>query len=167
MKIAVFEAEPWEQEIYKNLKNDHEVLFREESLDAETAAQYADAQVISTFIYSDLGEPVLRQLSNLRFIATRSTGFDHIAVDYCRKKGIRVSNVPDYGSCTVAEHVFGLILTISHHLTEAIDRTRKGDFSIRGLKGFDLHGKTAGIVELIVIQCGRQRHQQPRPSDHG
>jgi len=146
MKIAVFEAEPWEQEIYKNLKNDHEVLFREESLDAETAAQYADAQVISTFIYSDLGEPVLRQLSNLRFIATRSTGFDHIAVDYCRKKGIRVSNVPDYGSCTVAEHVFGLILTISHHLTEAIDRTRKGDFSIRGLKGFDLHGKVLGVI---------------------
>jgi D-lactate dehydrogenase len=160
MKIAIFEAEPWEQEIYKNLHNGNEVLFREESLDESNADTYADAQIISTFIYSDLGEKVLERIPGLKFIATRSTGFDHIAVDYCRKRGIRVSNVPDYGSCTVAEHVFGLILTISHHLIEAIDRTRKGDFSIRGLKGFDLHGKVLGVIGtgsigMCVIRIAR------------
>jgi D-lactate dehydrogenase len=151
MKIAIFEAEPWEQDIYKNLQKDHEVLFMEDSLDESNAGRCSDAQIISTFIYSDLGEKVLERIPNLRFIATRSTGFDHIALDYCRGKGIRVSNVPTYGSCTVAEHVFGLILTISRHLTEAIDRTRKGDFSIRGLKGFDLHGKVLGVIGTGTI----------------
>ncbi|HPD20591.1 MAG: hydroxyacid dehydrogenase [Desulfomonilia bacterium] len=151
MKIAVFEAEPWEQGLYKNLQKDHEVLFTEDALGKYNTGLCADAQVISTFIYSDLGKDVLEQIPNLRFIATRSTGFDHIALDYCREKGVRVSNVPEYGSCTVAEHVFGLILTISHHLTEAIDRTRKGDFSIRGLKGFDLHGKVLGVIGTGTI----------------
>ncbi len=151
MKIAVFEAEPWEQGIYKDLQQDHEVLFTEDSLDEDNADRCADAQIISTFIYSDLGEKVLERIPDLRFIATRSTGFDHIALDYCRRKGIRVSNVPEYGSCTVAEHVFGLILTISRHLTEALDRTRKGDFSIRGLKGFDLHGKVLGVIGTGTI----------------
>jgi D-lactate dehydrogenase len=79
-------------------------------------------------------------------IATRSTGFDHIDIDYCREHEVLVSNVPEYGEHTVAEHVFGLLLTISHHLYEAIDRTRKGDFSPRGLQGFDLRGKTLGVI---------------------
>ncbi len=151
MKIAIFEAEQWEQAIYKNLQKDHEVLLTEDSLDESNAEWCSDAQIISTFIYSDLGKKVLERIPNLRFIATRSTGFDHIALDYCREQQIRVSNVPEYGSCTVAEHVFGLILTISRHLTEAIDRTRKGDFSIRGLKGFDLHGKVLGVIGTGTI----------------
>jgi len=57
-----------------------------------------------------------------------------------------VANVPVYGENTVAEHVFGLLLTLSHKLDQAIDRTRKGDFSPRGLQGFDLYGKTFGVI---------------------
>lgn len=154
MKIAIFEAENWEQDLYKMLKSANDVIFREEALNESNAAQHADAEIVSTFIYSELGEDVLKQLPSLKFIATRSTGFDHIAMPYCKTHGILVSNVPAYGSCTVAEHVFGLILTISHHLTEAIDRTRKGDFSLRGLKGFDLNGKTLGVIGTGHIgQC--------------
>ncbi len=154
MKLAIFEAENWEQDLYKRLKDTNDVLFREEALNESNARQYADAEIVSTFIYSELGEDVLKQLPSLKLIATRSTGFDHIAMSYCKAHGILVSNVPAYGSCTVAEHVFGLILTISHHLTEAIDRTRKGDFSLRGLKGFDLHGKTLGVIGAGHIgQC--------------
>lgn len=65
-----------------------------------------------------------------------------------------VCNVPFYGECTVAEHVFGLLLTISHNLTKAINRTRRGDFTMQGLRGFDLLGKTIGIVGTGRIgQC--------------
>lgn len=170
MNIAIFEAEPWEQEIYQGLPPGSTVVFRQEPLDESNASQYTDAEVISTFIYSNLDRRVLSQFPGLRFIATRSTGYDHIDVDYCRQKEIRVSNVPDYGSCTVAEHVFGLLLAISHHLIEAIDRTRKGDFSILGLKGFDLNGKVLGVIGtgsigMCVIRIARGFSMEVRAFD--
>ena len=79
-------------------------------------------------------------------IATRSTGFDHIDLEHCRQRGIVVSNVPSYGDRTVAEHVFALLLGISRNLVEAVNRTRRDDFSQQGLQGFDLFGKTIGVV---------------------
>lgn len=144
--IVIFETEAWERAAFEALARTHRVEFREEPLDAENAAELSAAQVISTFIYSDLDREVLAELESLELIATRSTGFDHIATDWCEKQGIVVSNVPRYGANTVAEHVFGLLLSISHHLVEAVDRTRRGDFSLQGLQGFDLHGKTMGVV---------------------
>jgi D-lactate dehydrogenase len=146
MKIAVFETEPWERASFQELRADHEVVFVEEPLDRENAKLHEDADVISTFLYSRLGAEVLERFANLRLIATRSTGFDHIELNYCATRGITVCNVPSYGENTVAEHVFALLLTISHNLAEAIDRTRKGDFSLTGLQGFDLMGKRIGVV---------------------
>jgi D-lactate dehydrogenase len=151
MKTAIFEVESWEAETFSALNNDHDVACIPAPLTAENAGQFADAHVISTFIYSSLTADVLQQLPNLKLIATRSTGFDHIDTQYCEEKGLLVSNVPSYGENTVAEHTFGLLLTISHQLTEAIDRTRKGDFSQKGLQGFDLRGKTLGVVGTGTI----------------
>ena len=145
-KIAIFEAEPWEQEAFEPLGAEHNLRFAEEPLTAENAADFADAEVVSTFIYSDLDAGVLEQLSALELVATRSTGYDHIADDYCREHGVTVCNVPTYGADTVAEHVFALLLAISHNIVEAADRTRRGDFSLKGLRGFDLRGKTLGVV---------------------
>jgi D-lactate dehydrogenase len=146
VKIVIFEVEPWERETFVQLQDGDEVEFTEAPLTRENAGQYADAEVISTFIYSDLNAEILQKFDNLQLIATRSTGFDHIDTNYCQERGIKVSNVPTYGKNTVAEHVFGLLLTISHNLTKAIDRTRKGDFSQVGLQGFDLRGKTLGVI---------------------
>ncbi len=145
MKIAVFEVEEWERGAFAAL-DAHEIRFSPEPLTLENADNFPDAEVISTFIYSDLSGDVLMRIKNLRLIATRSTGFDHIDTGYCARNGIMVSNVPAYGDNTVAEHVFGLILAISHNLYESIDRTRKGDFSLQGLRGFDLRGKTLGVL---------------------
>jgi D-lactate dehydrogenase len=146
VKIVVFEVEAWEQNAFEILQEDHEIEFTAEKLSEDTAASYADADIISTFIYSKLSERILSNFSGLKLIATRSTGFDHIDMDFCHAKNITVCNVPTYGCQTVAEHVFGLLLTISHHLVDAIDRTRRGDFSLRGLTGFDLRGKTIGVI---------------------
>lgn len=146
MKIAVFELEDWEREVFQELATDHEVSLRSEPLTAVNAPQFADAEVISTFIYSDLDDEVLEQFDRLELVATRSTGYDHIDTDFCREHGVAVCNVPSYGENTVAEHVFGLLLAISHNLVEAVDRTRRGDFSLRGLQGFDLQGKILGVI---------------------
>jgi D-lactate dehydrogenase len=151
MQIHLFELERWETDTFVGLDNTHSVSYHPHPLDADNAADYADAEIVSSFIYSDLSAATLRQLPHLRLIATRSTGFDHIDLDYCREHGIAVCHVPSYGENTVAEHVFGLLLTISHHLAEAIDRTRKGDFSPEGLRGFDLRGKTLGVVGTGAI----------------
>lgn len=146
MNITIFDIDPWEREAFASLGESHELTLITEALTANNAGDFAQAQVISTFIDSDLEASVLEQLSELRLIATRSTGVDHIDVEYCNDHDIAVANVPSYGANTVAEHVFGLLLTISHRLEEAINRTRKGDFSPRGLMGFDLAGQTLGIV---------------------
>ena len=146
MKIVAFEVEAWEQKAFDALKGDHEVEFVAEKLSEKNASAYPDAEIISTFIYSALSEQILANFKQLQLIATRSTGFDHIDRDYCRQNDIAICNVPTYGSHTVAEHVFGLLLTISHHLVEAVDRTRRGDFSLKGLTGFDLRGKTIGVI---------------------
>ena len=146
MKIVIFNVEPWERETFDRLSADHQVEYVDYPLTANNASQYQDAEIISTFIYSDLHRNVLQQLPNLQLIATRSTGFDHIDVNYCQEHNIKVCNVPTYGENTVAEHVFGLLLAISHKLIEATERTRKGDFSLQGLQGFDLRGKTLGVI---------------------
>ncbi|MEB3359343.1 MAG: hydroxyacid dehydrogenase [Synechococcales bacterium] len=146
MKIVVFEIENWERDAFESLNADHEIEFTRHALTAETVQQYADTDIISTFIYSRLDRDILQNFQSLSLIATRSTGTDHIDMDYCDEQHIQVCNVPNYGENTVAEHVFGLLLTISHNLTQAIDRTRRGDFSLQGLQGFDLRGKTLGVI---------------------
>lgn len=146
MKVVLFEMEPWERSTFEALREEHDVVFEEACLDVDSADKHADAEVISTFIYSHLDRSVLERLPCLQLIATRSTGYDHIDLQYCARNGIQVANVPTYGENTVAEHVFALLLAISHHLVEAVDRTRRGDFSFEGLRGFDLAGKTMGIV---------------------
>lgn len=146
MRLYVFEVEDWERAALAQLGLAHEVRFVGEPLSADNALRFGDAEGVSTFIYSRLGKDVLDALPGLRLIASRSTGVDHIDMQTCAARGITVCNVPTYGTNTVAEHVFGLLLTISHRLEEAINRTRRGEFSPRGLQGFDLRGKTLGVI---------------------
>ena len=154
MKIVVYEVERWERDKFRDLKDDHDLIFIDTPLTADTNVQHINTEIVSTFIYSELSAETLKNFPFLKMIATRSTGFNHIDMDYCKANNIMVCNVPLYGECTVAEHVFGLLLTISHHLTEAVNRTRRGDFSMQGLRGFDLFGKTLGVVGTGNIgQC--------------
>ncbi|MHB1295076.1 MAG: hydroxyacid dehydrogenase [Anaerolineae bacterium] len=146
MRIAVFEVEEWEREAFRALTGAHDVQYVREPLSADNVDTYADTEVLSSFVYSELGADVLSKTPGLRMIAARATGFNNIDLGYCNAHGITVSNVPAYGDCTVAEHVFALLLAISHRVVEAADRTRRGDFSLQGLQGFDLRGKTLGVV---------------------
>jgi D-lactate dehydrogenase len=146
MKIVIYEVEEWEREAFGRLEDEHEVVYHEEPLTIENAADHADADAISTFIYSTCQAEALEAFDDLSLIATRSTGVNHIAMDHCREHDIAVANVPSYGRNTVAEHAFALLLALSHHIVEAAERTDRGDFSQEGLRGFDLRGKTLGVV---------------------
>jgi D-lactate dehydrogenase len=161
MQIVVFETEQWEHAACLALKPDHTIFCRTEALTEADVDDYANADAISPFIKSDLSAPVLRRLPKLRLIATRSTGYDHIDLAHCREAGITVCNVPGYGDQTVAEYAFALLLALSRRIVEAADRTRRGDFSEAGLRGFDLAGKTLGVIgagrigrRAIKIGCG-------------
>lgn len=146
MRIVLFEMEDWERESLQPLAEEHSLDYRDQELTEANAGDAEDAEIVSTFIYSRLSPDVLERLPKLKLIATRSTGVDHIDMDYCRDRGITVCNVPIYGENTVAEHVFALLLAISHRLLEAVERTRSGSFTSTGLQGFDLQGKTIGVV---------------------
>ena len=146
MKIIIFEAEDWERQAFESLQGEHQLEFADGPLTRENAGLYSGSEALSPFIYSDLSADVLKHMGRLKLIATRSTGFDHIDLQYCAAKNITVCNVPVYGDNTVAEHVFALLLSISHNMIAAVDRTRRGDFSLKGLQGFDLFGKTLGVI---------------------
>lgn len=146
MKIAFFEVEPWEIDYLRERLKGSELLFFEEELDSKNLEKILDVEILSPFIYSQIDKNVINSLNSLRYITTRSTGFDHIDLKTCKKKKIFVSNVPSYGENTVAEHTFALILALSRKLLQSIERTRKGDFTLEGLRGFDLKEKTLGVV---------------------
>ena len=145
-KVANFEVEPWQREYLAAQLRDLDLSFSPEPLNIQTVGQAAGAQIVTVFIRSRVTRQVLEQLPDLRLIATRSTGYDHIDLDACRERGIVVSNVPRYGENTVAEHTFGLILTLTRRIHQAYIRTSRGDFSLRGLEGIDLLGRTLGVV---------------------
>ncbi|MBI2138059.1 hydroxyacid dehydrogenase [Candidatus Woesearchaeota archaeon] len=146
LKIAIFEVKGWEKEFLKRRLKGHPLMFSEAPLSEENAGRAKGAAIISIFIYSKISKDILNKLPLLKLIATRSTGYDHIDIGACKKKGITVANVPSYGENTVAEHTFALILSLSRNVHKAYVRSMRQDYSIEGLKGFDLKGKTLGVI---------------------
>jgi len=143
MKIAFYEVREDEIKYFSEHLKEFELQFFSEKVNENNLV---DVDIISIFIYSRITKDVLDKIKNLKFICTRSTGYDHIDLEECKRRGIIVSNVPSYGVNTVAEHAIALMLAISRKIVESFERTRKGDFSNVGLTGFELKGKTLGII---------------------
>lgn len=124
-----------------------QVVFLPAELRGEALAEACGgAQIISTFITTPFPASVLEKLPDLKLIATRSVGYDHIDIEWCVSHDVTVCNVPDYGSHVIAEHVFALLLGTMRHIVEGNRRVREGIFDYRGLRGMALQGKTIGIV---------------------
>ncbi len=153
MKIACFEIDLTEKKRLQTLFKGHDIRFFKDPLREEDCHEIKDVEVLIVFIYSQINESILSQLPNLKYITTRSTGYDHIDLDTCKERGITVSNVPSYGEVTVAEHTFALMLSVSRRLIESYNRVKSGYFSPQGLTGFDLHGKTLGVIGVGAIGC--------------
>jgi len=146
MKIAFFELEKWEIEHVKdNIKN-HKLLFFDDRLSEKNVLKVNDCEILCIFIYSVIDKKLLDKLPKLKVIMTMSTGFDHVDLKECKKRGILICNVPFYGENTVAEHTFALILALSRKIVDSIDRTRDDNFSLKNLRGFDLKGKILGVI---------------------
>lgn len=146
--IAFFEIEEWEKPIIKSQLKEYRVDFYTEHLGDVSPEKLKKYDIIAVFVFSEIGEKELKLMPSLKYVATMSTGFDHVDIKNCKKHNIKISNVPTYGENTVAEHTFGLILTLSRKITDAIDRTRQGNFTLENLRGFDLAGKTIGIIGM-------------------
>jgi len=121
---------------------------------------YAQYDAIAVFIGTKVSRTTLEALPRLRLVLTMSTGYDHIDIDACRERGVVVCNVPHYGENTVAEHTFALILSLSRKLHAAYFQSLRGEYQVRALRGFDLYGKTLGVVGagsigLHVIRIAR------------
>ncbi|MEK7540863.1 MAG: hydroxyacid dehydrogenase [Patescibacteria group bacterium] len=146
IKIAFFETEPWEKDYLESQLRNFDLIFFEEKINSNNLKKISDISVLSPFVYSVIDKKIIGSLKALKYIATRSTGFDHINLKACRNKKILVSNVPTYGENTVAEHTFALILDLSRKIYPSLEKTKKGDFSLEGLRGFDLKEKNLGVV---------------------
>jgi D-lactate dehydrogenase len=158
--VACYEIEPWEEPALRARLPDLALRVSTAPLTGETSELAREAAIVSVFIHSRIDAALLDHLPALRLLTTRSTGFDHIDLAACRARGIVVCNVPTYGENTVAEHTFGLILALSRRIHQAYVRTARGDFSLEGLRGFDLKGRTLGVIGtghigLHVIRIGR------------
>lgn len=160
MRIAFFEVHDWEVPLLRDKLPEHQTSFHPEKVQEADLSRLQDVEALSVFIYSRIDARALESLPRLRLIATRSTGVDHIDQATCRGRGIEVANVPSYGEYTVAEHTFALILSLSRHLHKSYVRVSQGNFSREGLTGFDLKGKTLGVlgagrIGLHVIKIAR------------
>jgi len=146
MKIAFFETTAEEKRYFTKKFKGHNLMFFNEKISDVPALRFKDAEVVCVFIYSHIEPSLLNKLPKLKLIVTRSTGYDHIPLSACNKKGIMVANVPHYGENTVAEHTFALMLSLSRKVHKSFIRTLGDDYSIEGLQGFDLKGKTLGVI---------------------
>jgi len=166
MHIAFFDLEPWQvtylQEglVQLGLVSAVEAHFSTERLTLERCPLYISSQAIAAFVWTKLDTELLEALPELRLILTMSTGYDHIDLETCRRRGITVCNVPHYGENTVAEHTFALILALSRRLRESQQWLHRPSTSIAELRGFDLYGKTLGVIGagnigLHVIRIAR------------
>ena|SRR3989338_3760863 len=146
MKIALVELELWEQDHLIPKLNNDKLVFLNRCLTKKNVEKIKDCEVVCCFVFSKLTKEILDKLPKLKLIATLSTGFDHIDLEECKRRGIIVCNVPIYGENTVAEHAMALILAIVKKIPQSYEKTVRGNFSRDGLRTFDLKGKTVGVV---------------------
>lgn len=144
--IACFEEEAVDQTKLREAFPTARFVFVPDPLRPETAPAASNAEVASVFVKSVVKKETLDQLPNLKFLATRSMGYDHMDLAECARRGVVVSRVPVYGENTVAEHTFALILALSRKIFQSYERTERMKFDRKGLRGFDLFGKTLGVV---------------------
>ena len=158
MNVAVFSTRPYDERFLQesNAQGDnteagtapHDLTFFEVRLTPATAPLAAGFKAVCAFVNDDLGREVLTSLAagGTRLIALRSAGFNHVDMKAAKDLGLTVVRVPTYSPYAVAEHALALVLTLNRKTHRAYNRVREGNFALEGLLGFDLHGKTVGVV---------------------
>lgn len=161
MKVAIFGSKAYDQAFFQRVNADygHELQFFKVRLSAETVQLAEGFEAVCVFVNDQLSEPVLEQLAGLgvSFVALRCAGFNNVDLHAARRLGMQVVRVPAYSPESVAEHCVGLMLTLNRKYHRAWQRVREGNFSLQGLLGFNLHGKTVGLIGLGRIGLATAR----------
>lgn len=153
MKVDFFSSKPYEIEYYQNISSEHQINYLTTPLNANTADSVKGVDAVCVFVNDNLDEKCIEILAKngVKFIALRSAGFNHVDLKACKTNNIKVVRVPEYSPHGVAEHAMALLLTLNRKTHRAYNRVREGNFSLAGLEGFDLHGKTVGVIGLGKI----------------
>jgi len=149
MKLAFFSTKPYDRKSFEAIaaSHKHELLYIEAPLDTSTAVLARDCQAVCAFVNDTLDRPTLEALKSygIQAIALRCAGFNQVDIQAATELGIPVARVPEYSPYAVAEHAVSLILALNRKIHRAYNRVRENNFSLDGLMGFDLHGKTIGV----------------------
>ncbi|SFA92579.1 D-lactate dehydrogenase [Flavobacterium swingsii] len=149
MKIFVYSAHRFEKHfLEKAAQGKHELVYSAYALNENTAKLAQDSDVVSVFTSDDVSAGLVNLLYDygIRFIALRSVGYDHVDIIKTKELGIKVANVPAYSPYAVAEHGVALLMALNRKIILGQQLMKKNNFSLDDLIGFDLHGKTIGIV---------------------
>jgi D-lactate dehydrogenase len=150
MRIALFDAHRYERESFDraNASFGHAITYFEARLGRDTAALAAGHEAVCSFVNDRVDEPTIRALreAGVRLLALRSAGFNHVDLAAAAAAGLPVVRVPEYSPHAVAEHATALVLALNRKVHRSYARVREWNFSLDGLVGFDLHGKTVGVV---------------------
>ncbi|MGX9963480.1 2-hydroxyacid dehydrogenase [Roseomonas sp. F4] len=183
MQVAVFSTKPYDRQFLDAANAaagaPHRLTFLEARLSAETAALAQGAEAVCAFVNDQADAAVLETFARLgvKLIALRSAGFNNVDLMAARRLGITVARVPAYSPESVAEHSVAMMLSLNRRIHRAYHRVREGNFALDGLLGFDMHGRTAGIVGTGRIGLAVARilrgfgcrllAYDPYPSDEG
>jgi len=150
VKLVLFSAKPYERDAFEsaNREHGHDLHFLEARLTGDTAALADGSPAVCAFVNDVLDETVLRRLheGGVGLVALRSAGFNHVDVAEAERLGLEVARVPEYSPSAVAEHTVALMLTLNRKLHRAYRRVAEQNFSLNGLLGFDMRGKTVGVL---------------------
>jgi D-lactate dehydrogenase len=150
VKVAVFSAKPYDREFFADINHSfsHELIFLEPHLNAETAILAQGAAAVCVFVNDCVDRATLQTLAKfgIRLVALRCAGFNNVDRSAAAELGVKLARVPAYSPHAVAEHTIALMLALNRNIPRAHARVHEGNFSLTGLLGFDMFGKTAGIV---------------------
>ncbi|MCY7410785.1 MAG: 2-hydroxyacid dehydrogenase [Chitinophagales bacterium] len=154
MKTALYSNHNFEKNYLLNANNGkHELIILDTPLNLQTASLAEGCKAVALFVSDDASAPVLEKLNQLgvKFIALRSAGFNNVNIKRAKELGIKVARVPDYSPYAVAEHTIALMLALNRKIIRSHIRIMEQNFSLDGLVGFDMHGKTVGIIGIGKI----------------
>jgi len=154
MKLAIYSTKPYEIKYLENANmGKHQLLFIEEALSAETLHKANGCDAISIFTNDDGSAQVLESIKkiNIRSIAVRAAGYDNVDLKKAAELSFKVANVPDYSPYSIAEHTATLILALNRKIVQADRKVKDSNFLLDDLIGFDLNGRTVGIIGVGKI----------------
>ena len=153
MKVAFFSTQQYDKEYFNRYNTAHEIIFHRDSLSELTVNLADGCDAVCVFVNDSVSKPVIQQLSQkgVYAVVLRCAGYNNVDLEAARLAGISILRVPAYSPYAVAEHTVALILTLNRKTHKAYNRVREGNFSLDRLVGFDLHGKTVGIIGMGKI----------------